>query len=202
MDFIVKETGERKRVSCLEKNGIDVAKDVAISCGLLENDEVVWDDEEDAYTAPEEVVEYWAEFFEIYNSCEKELDHLRDLYGDDVDAVYNEEMGGDFDIDRFKDAVESTKAILQKRYDTATARFIAHYESKLPHSDIRYFDEYLYQQDDGSYFIAGKGGPMTWYGVSDANGNIHYGEGRYSVTAAEAQGWFRDCFGKESDKIR
>lgn len=202
MDFIVKETGERKRVSCLAKNGTDVAIDVATTCGFLENDEAVWDGEEDAYIAPEEVVEYWMEFFEIYNSCEEELDHLRDLYGDEVDEVYSEEMGGDFDIDRFKDGVEATKAILQKRYDTATARLIAHYESEFSLSDFRYFDESLYQQDDGSYFIAGEGGPMTRYGVGDADGSRYYGKGSYSVTAAEAQRWFRDRFGKESDEIR
>ncbi len=34
MDFIINETGERKQVSCLVKNGTDVADDVAFTCGL------------------------------------------------------------------------------------------------------------------------------------------------------------------------
>lgn len=202
MDFIINETGERKQVSCLAKNGTDVADDVAFTCGLLENNDVVWDEEENAYIAPEEVVEYWVEFFEIYGSCEEELDHLKDLYGDEAFKIYCEEMGGDFDIDYFQDAVEATKSILQKRYDTTTACIIANYESEFLYTDFRYFNESLYRQDDGNYFIAGEGGPMTRYGWNDGDGCSYYGEGIYSVTVAEAQKWFKERFGKESNDIR
>lgn len=188
MNFIIQETGEMKEVHFMDKNGCDWAADVAASCGF-DQSKFAYDDDKDAFIAPADVVEYWTDFFETYKSCDEKLRSLKNKYGaDEVDEIFCTEMPA-FDIDAFKEAVEQTEAILQKRYDTEAARLISSYDSNLPKDDWRYFKESLYQRADGSYFLTGEGGPMSGYSHTDELGNPCYGDGSYSITEVHAKAW-------------
>jgi len=66
------------------------------------------------------------------------------------------------------------KAIIEgKRYDTETAREIAHYRNGLGSGDFRHVSETLYRTNKGAFFLAGEGGPMTRY--AEGNGNSTWG---------------------------
>lgn len=188
MNFIIQETGEMKEVHFMDKNGCDWATDIAASCGF-DRSKFTYDEEKDAFIAPKDEVECWVDFFETYNYCDKELRSLKDRYDEnEVDDILGSEIP-EFDIDVYRSAVERTKAILQKRYDTATAHLISSYDSNLPKDDWRYFKESLYQRADGSYFLTGEGGPMSGYSHTDELGSLCYGDGSYSITEVHAKAW-------------
>lgn len=64
------------------------------------------------------------------------------------------------------------KAIINgKKYDTETAAQIASYSNTGDRGDFRFVSEKLYKTDNGSYFIAGEGGPMTSYAKSGGSGS-------------------------------
>ena len=141
MNFIIQETGEMKSVYFPDENTFDVSEEIACNVGFDPN-EFTYDNERGGYIAPEIEVSYWVDFFEIYRFCEEELCALRDRYEcDEINDILFSEMAN-FDIEVYKDAVEETKAILQKRFDTTKAQLISSYS--------------LYQRDDGTYFLAGE----------------------------------------------
>ena len=57
------------------------------------------------------------------------------------------------------------KIISGKKYDTATARPVAEWDSGNP-GDFSYIEETLYRKRTGEYFIAGEGGPASKYAES------------------------------------
>lgn len=207
MDFVIAETGEHVRVSYMVR-GMEQADEMILSSGYVPDDEVMLDDGTRAYVASKDDVDYWVEYFEILSFCDEEIRCMKKIYlgcEEDgtplVDSVLQEEMGGgSFDIDDYKSSVESTKSILQKRFNTETARLISSYDSKLLYSDFCYFREDLYQQDDGSYFFKGEGGPMSQYGREQEDGSIGYGDGYYPATEEEVQEWFHEHFGEKTDE--
>lgn len=75
-----------------------------------------------------------------------------------------------------------------KTYNTQTATEIAHYSNGLGGGDFRNFSESLYVTQQGAYFLAGEGGPMTRYARSC--GNMTSGsEGIEHVSKREALLW-------------
>lgn len=196
MKIIIKETGEKKEVLFMDKNGFDWSEDTAASNGF-DMSQFPHDDEEDAFIMPKYEADYWVDFFETMNFCEDELNNLRNRYdADEVNSVLWDEMP-EFDIDVYKEAVKNTAAILQRRYDIEAAQLVASYDSNLDESSFHYFKESLYRRDDGSYFLAGEGGPMTKYLRLDASGAQAYGERSFSITAAQAQAWLAKYHGEE-----
>lgn len=188
MQFIIRETGEKRQVTYLNKSGVDWSKDIAYINDLFDDDSVKEDDDQDAIIAPRDVVEYWEEYFATLTACDEELDELRNNYdGDEVDAIYNREIG-DGSPDDLKAAIETTRAILQKRYNTETAILIGYHAAKLDKGNFRYYEEFLYWQDTGEFFMVGRGGPMTAYGRICSDGSMGYGK-RSSITCAAAQAW-------------
>ena len=53
-----------------------------------------------------------------------------------------------------------------KKYDTDTAKEIAHYCAPGSVQDFSYFEETLYRKKTGEYFLYGKGGPASRYSRS------------------------------------
>ena len=195
MEFIIKETGKRVTAECRNERQDGCAEDVAINCGL---DISLRDDEENAYVVSQEDADWWVEFFQTLNVCAEEIEGLEKKYsGEEIREILNDEMG-EFDIDYYEEAIKRTADILQKRYNTENARLVSSYESDLSSSEFSYVKESLYQRDDGSYFLAGEGGEMTRYSQMDGCDGCTYGEGSYSITAAEAQEWLAEHHDKVS----
>lgn len=189
MQFIIRETGEKRQVTYLNKSGVDWSKDIAYINGLFDDDSVKEDDDQDAIIAPYDVVKYWEEYFAALKDCDEALDELRNNYdGDEVDAIYNREIG-DGSPDDLKAAIEITRDTLQKRYNTKTAILIGYHATNLHKGDFRYYEELLYWQDTGEFFMVGRGGPMTAYGRTCSDGSMGYGKRSSSITCAAAQAW-------------
>ena len=83
------------------------------------------------------------------------------------------------------------KIIDGKRYDTETADDIADWGNGLGCTDFRNINESLYRTKNGAWFLAGSGGAMTRYSVS--NGNMSSGGSDIIVlTDDEARRWLED----------
>lgn len=191
MTFIIKETGETREVYCLGSNGLDCADEITLNLGLLLNDDVTYDDERDAYVAPREVVEYWQEYFEISAANDQELDALKEKYSsDEVESLYcKEPMSTYCEPDEVSAALANVRKILEKRYNLETAQYIGDNSSNLPHSDFRYFEETLYRQNTGEFFLAGEGGAMTRYNATTEDGSMCCGARSIPLTKRQAQAW-------------
>ncbi|MBW7954423.1 hypothetical protein H3C61_01290 [Candidatus Gracilibacteria bacterium] len=62
------------------------------------------------------------------------------------------------------------KKIIQKKlYDTEISKEILKISNKLEITNIGYFEETLYKTESGKYFIYGKGGPQSKFGINEGN---------------------------------
>ena len=76
------------------------------------------------------------------------------------------------------------KAIINlKRYDTSTAELVASYQFSNSR-DFRFIFEQLYLKKHGEWFLAGEGGPCTYYAESGGNNSI-YGSERITPLTPE-----------------
>jgi hypothetical protein len=88
------------------------------------------------------------------------------------------------------------KAIIRgRRYNTAAPQTVAvAHRREGSSSDFRYFDESLYRTGQGSWFLAGEGGPLSSYGRGTGNGNERTGGERIiPLTPEEAQEWLEQA---------
>jgi len=75
------------------------------------------------------------------------------------------------------------KVIDGKMYNTQSAKMLAEYSNELGISNFRHLDEELYRTKNGTFFLAGNGGPMTKYSESCG------GEKIIPISEAEAREW-------------
>ena len=79
------------------------------------------------------------------------------------------------------------KIINGKLYNTDTARLVGNYRYGYPR-DFEYWEEALYQKQNGEYFLCGEGGPMSCYAVHC--GNESSGSSAITpMTVKEAKEW-------------
>lgn len=86
------------------------------------------------------------------------------------------------------------KAIINgKRYDTEKAILIGETNNIGPNvsrNDFRFWEAGLYVTPrSGAYFLAGRGGPMSRFAVSQGNASWSGGSGIHPMTKAEAFEW-------------
>ncbi len=81
------------------------------------------------------------------------------------------------------------KIVRGKRYNTETAQLIGVYESNEPKDSDFWEREELYRKRTGEFFLVGKGGAMTEYGVPSINGTGKTGEALQPVTPEYASQW-------------
>ena len=79
------------------------------------------------------------------------------------------------------------KVIAGARYDTDSARKLAHWEVGEPVSDLDYYTETLYRTMSGRYFLHGVGGARTPYGKACPSGGWMGGERIVPVTEEQAR---------------
>ena len=78
-----------------------------------------------------------------------------------------------------------------KRYDTETAEEIACYSNNLSSSDFRNCTETLYKTKNGSWFLHGRGGPLSPW--SQTEGNTTWGDNRIKVLeTSDAKRWLEE----------
>jgi hypothetical protein len=90
------------------------------------------------------------------------------------------------------------KVIDRKIYNTETATEIHHYWNGRGTSDFGNVSEWLYRTPKGAYFLHGKGGPMTQYGVPVGNNGRGGGEDIVLMTKGEAIEWLSAHDGEEA----
>lgn len=197
MRFIIAETGEEHQVSYHDKNDVDWARDVAINNGLFADGDVHEDVERDAIVAPRATVEYWENYFAMLRKLDEELDELRNSYrGEEVDDIYAHGLHQSEEIKTMAAAVKITRDTLQERYNTATAQLIGSHRSDEPADSFHYYEESLYKQNTGMYFLVGEGGTMTRYSRRCSDGSIGYGSCSIPIPQAEALAWIaKHCDG-------
>lgn len=76
-----------------------------------------------------------------------------------------------------------------KKYDTSTAEQLGNYTNSLSDSDFRNIDEDLYRKENGEFFLAGEGGPLTKYAQNVCGGGKCSGRGIVPLSVQEAQEW-------------
>ena len=80
------------------------------------------------------------------------------------------------------------RVVDRKRFDTQTAIEIAAWENGLPPSDYYHISETLYRTKNGTYFLAGSGGPLTKYAFT-CGGVKGYGSGIIPLCEDDAYEW-------------
>jgi hypothetical protein len=75
-----------------------------------------------------------------------------------------------------------------KRYDTETATKLAEWSNSVPVTDFHHMEETLYVTQNGRYFLAGRGGPMTRWSRPEGGGR-GAGEGIKPVDRETAREW-------------
>lgn len=73
-------------------------------------------------------------------------------------------------------------------YDTESASIIATFTKEYGADEFRHIDESLYQAENGRFFLAGGGGPVSRYG-HPAGDRLVGGSGIVLLTAQEACKW-------------
>lgn len=82
------------------------------------------------------------------------------------------------------------KAVIDgKLYNTQTATMLSAYSNGLGDRDFTHLSEELYRTKNGSYFLAGDGGPQTKYAESCGNNSVCGGEKITPLTEQEAREW-------------
>ena len=86
-----------------------------------------------------------------------------------------------------------------KRYNTATAEFVAEWSNNLGCSDFRNCDEALYRTKNGAWFTCGSGGPLSRYARPVGNGRTGSCDVIRQLSADEALEWLENH--RETDAI-
>ena len=84
------------------------------------------------------------------------------------------------------------KIINGKKYDTATAEFLASWWNGLASNDFAHCSEELYRKRTGEFFLYGEGGPMTEYRRTIGQNEWSGGEDITPLTEAEARKWVEE----------
>ena len=80
-----------------------------------------------------------------------------------------------------------------KKYDTDTAKEIAHYCAPGSVQDFSYSEETLYRKKTGEYFLYGKGGPASRYSRSCGQNQWEGDQRIIPFTEYEARAWAERC---------
>ena len=83
------------------------------------------------------------------------------------------------------------KIINGKIYDTQTANIIGQYDNGYGSGDFKIISEDLYKSTKGSYFLHGRGGPLSAYATQIGNGR-GYGEALVPMSKQNALDWCQD----------
>lgn len=75
-----------------------------------------------------------------------------------------------------------------KKYDTNTANLLLEWDNGL-RTDFRYCSECLYKKNNGEFFIAGEGGPLSKYAESCDGGGCTEGADIVPITENAARTW-------------
>lgn len=75
-----------------------------------------------------------------------------------------------------------------KKYDTNTANLLLEWDNGL-RTDFRFCSECLYKKNNGEFFIAGEGGPLSKYAESCDGGCLSEGERIVPITEMRARRW-------------
>lgn len=84
------------------------------------------------------------------------------------------------------------KIIDGKKYDTATAEFLASWWNGLVSNDFAHCSEELYRKRTGEFFLYGEGGPMSGYRRVIGSNEWSGGEEIRPLTEAEARKWVEE----------
>ena len=90
------------------------------------------------------------------------------------------------------------KIIDGKSYNTETAECLHSWDNGYYGNDFKSCKESLYKTKKGSYFLAGKGGPMSKYAKSCGNNCVGWGEGIEPISEREAVEWLENHDGDEA----
>ena len=89
------------------------------------------------------------------------------------------------------------KIINQKRYDTDTARELAHDTNGFPMNDFHWFRETLYQKKTGEFFLFGEGNAASKYAEPVGMNSWSGGERIMPMSFEEAQSWAEEHLSAE-----
>jgi hypothetical protein len=81
------------------------------------------------------------------------------------------------------------KIINNKLYDTETAKLLGTWDNNILPTDFGYIEEALYKKRSGTYFLHGKGGPMTAYAKSTGQNSWTGGEKIIPISYDMARQW-------------
>lgn len=84
------------------------------------------------------------------------------------------------------------KVIDGKTYNTDTAKLIVAKDSNLPHNDLDYWYEELYQTKDGDYFIYGEGGAASFFSRPRPSDWSGPGEDIFPISKEIAEDYIKD----------
>lgn len=86
-------------------------------------------------------------------------------------------------------------------YDTETAEELFDASNNLPTSDFRYVRQTVYRTPNGRYFVEGRGGAMSHFGVACGD-DRRGGDGIRVIGATEARRWAeKELTGEEYEAI-
>ena len=87
------------------------------------------------------------------------------------------------------------KAIINGvQYDTENAKVLEDRENTCPQDDPAWYRESLCQTPEGSYFLFGEGGALSWYFRVDEYGTKEYGTNIIPLSALQADAWRNHTF--------
>ena len=84
-----------------------------------------------------------------------------------------------------------------KMYNTETAEAIHEWDNGLYGNDFRSCEKTLYRTKKGNYFVAGEGGPMSCYAVSNGN-TTSGGSGIRPIEKEDVVQWLEEHDGTEA----
>lgn len=76
-----------------------------------------------------------------------------------------------------------------RTYNTETSRQIGTWGNDYPVNDFKFYEETLYKNTKGAYFLYGEGGPMSKYAKPAGQNSWTGGTDLVPMTAEEAQAW-------------
>jgi hypothetical protein len=83
--------------------------------------------------------------------------------------------------------IDMKRVVGGKTYNTATATEIVELPCSFSGSDFRSETTSLYRTENGRFFIAGEGGPMTRWAESKGINCWGWGEGLFPISSEEAR---------------
>lgn len=89
------------------------------------------------------------------------------------------------------------KTINSSRYDTDTAKKMAHWESDQDYTGLTHCEETLYRTKAGKWFIHGTGNAATVYAVRRSDGWTAPGEQIVPLSEEVARSWVLEHLGEE-----